>query len=798
METFIRDFRYGFRMLLKRRSFTFMAILALLLGIGANTAIFSVINAVMLRPLPYTESDRLIRIWENNPGRGWTEFSASEPNYYDWFQQNEVFEHLAAEQSATFNLTGDGEPERIIGAYATANFLPALGVSPALGRNFLPEEDRPGSQPVVVMTHKLWQRRFGSDPNLVGRTIKLSDESYTVTGILPKGFSFVSGAELWVPLARNLAQSNRSNHILRVIGRLKPGITLDQARANMEAIANRLQQQYPASNAGWGVKLKTFYDWIIPEGLRRALLVLQAAVAFVLLIACANVMNLLLAQATTRQREIAIRRALGASRVRIIQQLLTESTIIALLGGAAGVLLAMWTTDLLAAGNIVLAIPRLDEVRLDSRVLGFTLGISLLTGLIFGLVPALQVSKPDLNTTLKESVRSSSGVRGRLRSALVVAEIALVLVLLVGSGLMIQSFLHLQKVPLGFEHENVLTMRITLPNSKYGENVQRVDFFNQLLERFQTVPGVVNSAAISQVPFSGGNWAMEVTLEGATTDLPLSADVRAVTPNYFRTMGIPFLQGRDFTDQDRGDAPLTLIVSETFARSFWPNENPIGKKFRPGMGNPFGTVIGVVGNVRNLSLENEARPAFYFSYGHVGMGGLTVVVRTAAQPESLLSALRAQVLELDPNLPIYSVSAMEKLVSNASGQPKFYTLLLGIFGVVALMLASIGIYGVISCSVTQRTQEIGVRVALGAQPRHVLKLVIGQGLALIVTGIAFGLIASLGLIRLMSGMLYGVKATDPTTLLLISVLLSGVALLACYLPARRAMKVDPIVALRYE
>ena len=796
----MKDLRYCLLMLRKRPVFTAIVMLTLALGIGANTAIFSVVNAVLLNPLPFPEPERLVRIFESNPGRSWPEFSASEPNYYDWVDQNDVFENLAAQQGAAFNLTGSGEPERIVGAFSSANLFPTLGVAPVLGRNFLPEEDRPGASRVVILSHQLWQRRFGSDQDLIGKTVQLNGESHTVVGVLPRGFTFTNATELWVPLARNLAQSNRSNHILSVFGRLKPGVDLDQATANLQTIAGRLEQQYPASNEGWGVRTLTFYDWITPEPIRRSVLVLLAAVGFVLLIACANVANLLLVSGSSRHREIAIRSALGASRARVVRQFLTESVLLSLLGGTAGVLLALWGVDLLAT-NTSLNIPRLDEARLDARVLGFTLGISLLTGLLFGLAPAWQASKIDVNETLKEGAKGTSGTRHWLRKVLVIVEVSLALVLLTSAGLMIRSFAHLQNVRLGFEPDSVLTMQLNLPASKYGDGGGRVNFFDQLLQRFRAVPGVRDAAAISQVPFSGGNWAMEVTIEGQTLDANqsvLSADARAVTPDYFRTMGVPLLQGRDFTDADRGDSPFVLIVSETFARQFWPNEDPIGKRVSPGKGNGFGTVVGVVGDVRNLSLADEARPAFYFSNGQLARPSLTVVVRTAVRPETLSNALRAQALALDADLPIYNIRAMSTIVSDAGGQPRFQTMLLGLFGASALLLAAIGVYGVMAYSVTERTREIGIRIALGASRGDVLRLVVGQGVVLMLVGVGLGLAGAIAATRLMGSLLIGVSATDPVTFAIVSALLIAVGLAACLIPARRAARVDPMVALRYE
>jgi putative ABC transport system permease protein len=811
LETLIQDLRFGLRMLRKNLGFTLIAVLTLGLGIGANTAIFSVVNAVILRALPYPEPERLVRLWESNPGRGWPEFAASAPNFKDWPQLQSVFAQLAAYESTTFNFTGSGEPQRVAALSVTANLFPTLGVLPALGRNFLPEEEQAGGNRAAILSDGLWQRRFGGDPQLIGRQIQLNGESYTVVGVMPPRFQLTQDTELWTPLMLDAAaqprRANRSGHNLSVIGRLKPGVSLAQAQASMDTIARRLEQQYPESNAGWGVRMRTFYDWIVPEQIRRSMLVLLAAVGFVLLIACANVANLLLARAAARQREMAIRAALGASRGRVIRQLLTESLLLAALGGCVGVLLAYWGTDLIRA-NTALDLPRLNETRLDATVLGFTCLVSLGAGLIFGLAPAWQASKIALSETLKAGGRSASGSgRQRLRSALVISEIALALMLLVGAGLMVRSFVRLQNVALGFAPENALTMQIALPATRYGEREPRVDFFNQLLERLRAVPGVLDASVVTTAPlYGGGAWAEEVVLEGrdaAPSGTPRSAQVWAVTPRYFHTMGIPLLAGQDFTEQDRGAywlgaAPLRLIVNETFARRYWPNENPLGKRFPLPGNNPFGTVIGVVGDVRSQSLESEAPPAFYFSYGHFGVPAVTVVVRASAAPETMTAAVRAQVYALDRELPVYSIRTMEQLVSNAAGQPRFQTGLLGLFGTVALLLAAIGIYGVMAYSVTQRTHEIGVRMALGAQRGAVLRLIVRQGMKLSLVGVVMGLALAFGLTRFLKGLLYQVSTTDSLTFVLTPFLLVGVTLLACYIPARRATKVDPLNALRTE
>jgi putative ABC transport system permease protein len=804
-EDMMQDLRFGLRILVKSPGFTLIAVFTLALGIGLNTAIFSVVNAVILQPLPFPEPERLIRLWESNPGRGWSEFSASALNFKDWRKQQTVWEQLAAYEFNTFNITGGGEPERVAALSVTANMFPALGVFPVLGRNFLPEEELVGRNHVVILSDSLWERRYGADPQLIGRRIQLNGEGYTVVGIMPRRFQLTRGTELWTPMMLDPAvapwHANRSHHNIHVIGRLKHDVSITQAQVAMDTLARQLEQQYPKSNTGWGVRMRTFYHWLVPEQIRRSMYVLFASVGLVLLIACVNVANLLLARASTRQREMAIRAALGASRVRVMRQLLTESLLLAAMGGLAGIFLALWGTHVLKAGT-ALNIPRLDETRLDPGVLGFTLIVSLLTGLIFGLAPAWQASKLNLNATLKEGGRVGTGGAGhRLRGALITGEIALSVALLIGAGLMFRSFMQLRNVPLGFRHENVLKMQISLPMSKYSKDAP-VNFFNQLLERLRAAPGVIDAAAVTQTPLSASyGWANEITLEGvaaAPSDAKLSAATFAVTARYFHTMGIPLQQGRDFTEQDRAGAPMTLIVNEAFARRFWPNENPIGKRFRPSSFDQFGSVVGVVGNIRNYGLENEAGPAFYFSYGYIGMPGLDIVVRTAAPPETMLAGLRALVHSLDRDLPVYNVRAMEEIVYNAAGQPRLQTSLLGLFSAVALLLATIGVYGVMSYTVTQRTHELGVRMALGAQARDVRKLVVRQGMTLSLIGIVIGLFLAFELTRFLEGLLYQISANDSLTFALVPLLLMIVTMLACYIPARRATKIDPLTALRRE
>ncbi len=804
METLWQDLKYGVRQLLRNPGFTAVAVLTLALGIGANTAIFSVANAVLLQPLPYKEPDRLVRLWESNPGRNWTFFSASAPNFNDWLQQNQSFESLAASEARTFNLTGEGEPERLLGRAVTSNLFPLLGAELELGRNFTPEEERPGSARVVILSYGLWQRRLGAEPRILGRTLQLDGEPYEVVGVLPKAFRFTLGTEVWVPLALDWSErgrADRSNHTLLVVGRLRSGLPLAQAQADMEAIAKRLEQQHPQSNTGWTVRTATFYDWIFSEETRRGIWVLLGAVGFVLLIACANVANLLLARLPGRQREFALREALGAGQSRVVRQLLTESALLSGLGCLGGVLLAAWGTDMIASSASI-NVPRLDETRLDAVVLTFSVVLAVLTTAVFGLVPALTASRTSPQEALKESGRGTVGTRHRLRGVLVVSEIALALVLLVGAGLLLRSLRHLQSVPLGFRAENVMVMRINLPMSRYPDGGGRVRFYNDLLERLRAVPGARAAAAIGGLPFDGWNWAQELTFEGreASTE-PLSADVQAVTPDFFRTMEIPLVAGRDFSNQDGDpDAPGVVVVSESFARRFFPGQEALGQRFRTRPTNPPLTIVGVVGDIRGTteSLRTEPRPTFYYCSCQVGFSRMTVITRTAGPPENLASALRAQVHSLDPELPIYNVGTLEAVVHEASGESRFQATLLALFAALALVLAAVGIYGVVAFSVSQRAHEIGVRMALGARPHDVLALIVGQGARLASLGIALGLAGATALSRFLSALLFRVSSTDLTTFSAVSALLLAVALAACYLPARRAAKVDPMVVLRYE
>jgi putative ABC transport system permease protein len=807
-------------MLWKNPGFTVVVVLALALGIGANTAIFSVVNAVLLRPLPFEQPEQLVLVWETHPfGRqlGYTHLPGSTANFTDLKQRSDVFSELAALDSWNTVLTGNNEPERLTGVKVSANLFTLLRMNPAQGRGFVADEDRPGNNRVVVVSHGLWQRRFGGDPSLVNKTLTLDGETYTVIGIMPEHasfpqnmglpayFDFEQKTDLWTPIALTDEETkNRGSHHIGVVGRLKPGVGIEQAQAQLSNIMSALEQEYPDDNKEWGMAVVSLHEQVVGKS-RGAILILLGAVGFVLLIACANVANLLLARAASRQRELAIRTALGASRGRIMRQLLTESVLLALLGGVLGVWLAMWGVDLLIALSPG-TIPRTAEIGIDNRVLGYTLLISLVTGVVFGLLPALQSSKPALNEMLKEGGRSGGGSprRERARRLLVVSEVALALVLLISAGLLLKSFLRLQNVKPGFAPEGVLTAEIGLQEQKYKDERRIADFYRQTIARVKTLPGVESVGAVSHLPLSGAEEIDGFTIEGRETlaaGLVQSADFRVIAPEYFQSLGIPLIRGRHFNEQDRADSTPVMIVDETFARRFFPGEDPLGKRINEqGSRWPhsFFTVVGIVGGVKHSQLNGEARPTMYLSYEQSGWTSLTLTVRAAGDPNMLAAAVRREVLAVDKDQPVTKIAPMSEVFSKAVAPQRFNALLLNLFAAVAMILAVVGIYGVIAYTVAQRSHEMGIRIALGATRRDILRLVVGQAMLTTLLGVALGLAGAFALTRLMSSLLYEVSATDPAIFAGVALLLALVALLASYLPARRATKVDPMVALRYE
>ena len=803
-----QDTRYGARMLRKSPGLTSVAVLSLALGMGAISTIFSFVNGIMLRPLPYPHSERLVILDETAFKQGVASMNVSYPNYLDWREQNHSFEDIACYDTGGFAIAGSGsagstEPEQLKGAFVNQGLFEILGVAPILGRTFTADEDQPDHDLVVILSYGLWQRRYGGDPKIVGQTLTMNNRQRVVIGVMPKGFQFPEVADAWGPLALTPKIYTRTDHGLQAIARLKPGVTLEQAQAEMTSIAANIEQQNPVTNEGLGLNVIDLRSNLVGD-YKKALLILLGVVAFVLLIACVNVANLLLARATARQKEIAIRAALGANRRRIFRQLLTESLLLGVISGALGLVLALWGMELLLAA-IPIDIPFWMKFDLDGRVLGFTAACSLLTGFVFGTAPALEASNPDLNETLKEGGRSGSGAgRGRLRSLLVVAEIALSLVLLVGAGLMMRSFISLQSVNAGIDPQGVLTFNIGLAGAKYRPPEKRVAFFAQLLERVRALPGVQSAGSNSGLPLSGMNWGRGLTVEGfpvlSTGEAP-TINHCVISPSYLAAMGIRILKGRDFDERDQKDSQKVTIIDERLAKEYWPDEDPIGKRIRfgpPEDNEPWHTIVGVVAEVKHDRLDASTRKSVYLPFAQKPIGSSSLAIRTTGRPENLISAVRAQVKELDPDLPITRVMPMTEIVARSVWQPRLYTALFGVFAAVALILATVGIYGVMSYAVTQRTREIGLRMALGAGRKDVMKLVVGQGVVLAALGVGVGLVAAIGLTRLMSSLLFGVTATDPSTFVAVSVLLAGVALGACFVPARRAAKVDPMVTLRYE
>jgi predicted permease len=807
MNSLIKDIRFAIRGLLKHPGFTAIAIVTLALGIGGSTSIFTVVNAALLRGLPYKSPDRLYHLWEQTPKQEFPKREFSYPDYQD-YQQNNVFEGLAAYTGGGAILSGQGDPESLNAPRVNAAFFSVLGVEPLLGRTFQNGEDNQNGPKVTVLTYGLWQRRFGADPNIIGRGLTINGESYTVIGVLPASFQFaLRSADLFLPYQPTQAQlTRRYMHGTNLIGRLKPGKTPEEAQSELNLIAGRIEQQFSDSHAGIKARVVPLQEEIVGN-VRPILLVLLGAVGFVLLIACANVASLLLTRSIARQKEVAIRSALGASRWRVIRQLLTESILLSLAGGIAGLLIAYWGVPALVSvlpQSQLSAMPFLTSLRIDTGILAFSVALSLLTGLIFGLAPALQSSKLDLNEALKEGGRqTSAGAGHRLRSAMVVTEIALAVVLLVGAGLMMKSLLRLLQTNLGFQTENLLTMTVILPPAKYTDVNQQINFNDQLRQHVQSLPGVVGAGTVNILPVNSGN-TTRFYIDGDPVPAPgkeTEANIRTVSDDYFKTLGVPLLAGRMFDERDGPNNPGVVIIGKTIADRMFAGRDPVGRRLRYAsvQADPV-LIVGVVGDVKITGIDEAIRPVLYYPFRQSSSIFANLVARTNSDPNTLAGAVRNEVRTLEPDAAILNVRTMDEMIAQtpASFMRRFPALVIGIFAGVALLLASIGIYGVVSYSVSQQTHYIGVRMALGASPADILKMVLKQGLLLALLGVGIGVGAALGLMRLLRTLLYQVSATDVSTFAIVTGTLFVVALLACFLPARRATKVDPLVALRYE
>ncbi len=802
MERLWQDLTYGARVLRKNRSMTLVAVLTLALGIGANTAIFSIVNAVMFHTLPFANSEQIVIAFVRT-SQDPRDF-VSYPDYQDWRQQSQSFSELAGWSGQSVNWTGTEQPTRVIGSFVSANFFPMLGVQPAQGRGFRPEETEPGAaENVVVLSHAFWQNQLGADPGILGKPLTLNGEVFTVAGVMPAEFHFTwSDADVWLPLHKypNFTL-DRLKTSSAVFGRMKPEVRLEQAQAEMDTIASRLAKQYPDSNGGRGVTLVRFQE-IVVEDLKPMLMVLLGAVALVLLIACANVANLLLVRSTVRQKEFALRAALGAGRGRIARQLLTETVLLWMIGGALGLLAGRWGMDALAAirpGDL----PPGIFATIDGNVLAFTAAVTAFTGIAFGLVPALQFARPDMNEVLKEGGRTSGAGagRGHVRAALMVFQVAVALLLLVGSGLLLKSFARVLQVNPGFDSEKLLTMEYRVPRNKYPEGRQQWAFHHEVVERVRVLPGVRSAAVIMALPFSGnGGAANFVLLDRPAPEAGKEprAQVNRAHAETFRTLGIPLLRGRSVTEEDRAEAPRVVVINQHMARQYWPNEDPLGKQLKFLPAGEIATIVGEVGDIKQFMLEDQSVAQIWTAYAQNPHIFATLAVRTEGDAMGMANAVRAAVWSVDKDQPVWKVRTIAMLLDHAVGQRRFVLQLLGAYSALALLLAAIGIYGVIAYSFSQRTHEIGIRMALGAQARDVLGLVLRQGLKLTLIGVAAGLAAAIALTRWMENLLFGVKATDPLTYSGVALLLTAVALAACWLPARRAARVNPMAALRYE
>ena len=811
METFLSDVRYAVRTWIRNPAFAAVAVLTLSLGIGANTTMFSVVNATLLQPLPYPDPDRLVTVWKGRFDNPRTLSILSMPNYRDWRAQNHVFQELAIFDSAGrgYNLTSGGEPEQVSGLRVTAGFFSVLGVSPMLGRTFLPDEEEPGRAHVVVLSHGLWTRRYNADPALVGSTIQIDGSAFTVVGVMPPDFvfQFWSGPrQLWVPAGWTRGDQSRGANSFISIARLKPGVALDDARSEMDVIGRRLAAVYPNDNPEQTIRVVPMSEYS-SQTLRAPLYTILGVVGFVLLIACVNVANLMLARAATRSRELAIRRALGAGRRRLVRQLLTESVLLACVGGVCGLLLAYWGTRLSVAilPNYLKQVPahRGNAIGLDATVLLFTFGVSIVSGLLFGVAPALASFLRDGHHPLTGNERGPAGGRSRLRYGLVASEVALTLVVLAGAGMMILSVGRLLGVDPGLDPRNVLVMQMSLPQEDlYNGPPDHRRFCDDLSDRVGGIPGVVSASAIAHVPLSGGGAGRGLTIEGRPDPGPMrqaGAGYSVACPNILRTLGISLMAGREFTPRDTVDAPGVVLINERMATRFWPDENAVGKRFKignAGTDSPWLTVVGVFRNIRHAGLENDPTPSFLRPYAQAGWPSMSVMVKTASAPAAFVTPIKSALAAIEPNQPVSSVRTMEEIVGNSVAGRRFPMILLSGFALLALVLSAVGIAGVVGYSVAQRTAEIGVRMALGAQTRDVLGLVIGDSLSWTLAGVAAGVIASFGLLQFLRTLLFGVTPTDPFVLGSVSILLVGVALGASYIPARQAMRVDPVTALR--
>jgi len=804
MDTLIKDLRYAIRSLLKHKTFTAIAVGTLALGIGANTAIFSLVNAVLMRPLPYPESERLVMVYEDASAIGFPFSDPAPGTFSDWRKQQSTFDDLAALDPRNFHITGDGEPEKVTASAITANLFPLLGVQPARGRNFTAAEDQPGANKVAIISNALWQRRYGADPSLLNRDILLNGEKHTVVGIMPKDFQFLASyTAIWTPAgfdAQTLA--DHDNHYLTVVGRLKKGVTLAQARADIKTITDRIVSEHPEEMANSGSNVLSLRD-LLAGKVRRPLILLFVAVGLVLLIACANVGNLLLLRAAARRREIAVRMALGAKRLRIIRQLLTESVLLSGIGGALGLLVAVWSFALLKQlipGGLSLT----TNLKLNWPVLGYALLLSLVTGIVFGLAPAFQASRVDLNHALKLGGRGSFS-NSRLRAAFIVGQMALALVLTVGAALLMQTVFRMRSQYSNLRPEHLLTVRTSLAEYRYGEAHQRVAFYDQVLERVKTLPGVTAAGYTTSVPLQWKGGANGFTIEGRVPQpgVAYNGIHRQISAGYFQTMGVPLVRGRDFEETDDGRAMPVVIINETMARQYWSGEEVVGKRLKLGVNKaPWVTVVGVVADVRQMGMDVPVKAEMYFPYRqiktHFWFAPRDLVLRTTSDPLGVSAGVREVIHQIDPDQPVSNIASMNDLLVEETGPRRLGMVLLSAFAGLALLLASLGIYGVLSYFVAQQTPEIGVRMALGAPRRNILRLVLKKGLIWTVLGVGIGVGVALALTRFMASLLFEVSASDPLTFAIVPVVLIVVALLACYLPARRATKVDPLVALRYE